>query len=168
MPVAPGPSLNFLHQSPSILPFVRHNLVSKPGPFLFFPPLSRCPPAHTCTFPFPSANNFQIWKRIVGAGWEKKRQCGLTPYLLLSAAACTCNKLRAQIGFTVDFECLWAAGGRERRGNLVGEISPGNRAGGWSRVNKLREQPDTSKDPVTQCHNFSPHSKQECLEGICV
>lgn len=76
----------------------------------------------------------------------EKRQCGLTSYLLLSAAACTHNKLRVQIGFTVDFKCLWATGGREE-GNLLDEISPGNSAGDWSRINKLSEQPDTSKDP---------------------
>lgn len=53
VPVALGPLLNFLHQSPSILPLVQPNLVSETAPFLLFPPLSRCPPTHTCTFPFP-------------------------------------------------------------------------------------------------------------------
>lgn len=53
VPVALGPPLNFLHQSPSILPLIQPNLGSKTAPFLFFPPLSHCSPAHTCTFPFP-------------------------------------------------------------------------------------------------------------------
>jgi len=70
--------------------------------------------------------------------------------LSLSPAICCC--LYSQQAVSLDwvysrFQVFMSHRREREEGNLVGEISPGNSAGDWSRINKLSEQPDTSKDP---------------------